>query len=143
MLDIPEVRQQVRRAIERARLDAVSRRERAEAADRQGRRFVEHVAAPVAQQVMSVLRAEGFGFRLSTPPGAVRLVSDRRREDFIDIAVDTAGDEVAIMTTVSHVRGGRVLVPERPLNAEVEMDALTERHVLEFLLHAIQVFVER
>ena len=70
-------------------------------------------------------------------------MSDRRREDFIDIAVDTGVDAVTILTTVSHVRGQRVLTTERPLGAELEMDALTEEHVLEFLLDAIRVFVER
>lgn len=143
MPDIAEVRRRVRQTIERARLDAAERRARAEAAGEQGRRFVEEVAVPVARQFQSVLRAEGFGYRLSTPPGAMRLVSDRRREDFIDIAVDATGDAVTMLTTVSRVRGGRVLVTERPLNAEVEMDALTEQHVLDFLLDALRAFVER
>ncbi len=143
MAEIAEVRQRVRRAIEQARLDAVERRARAEAAGEEGRRFIQRVATPVARQVVSVLRAERFGFRLSTPSGAVRLVSERRREDFIDIAVDAAGDPVTILTTVNHVRGGRVLTTERPLAAEVEIDALTEQHVLDFLLDAIRVFVER
>ena len=140
MLEIAEVRRRLRQTLERARLDAAARRARAEAAEAQGRRFVEEVATPVARQFVSVLRAEGFGFRLSTPAGAVRLVSERRREDFID---DTAGDAVTIMTTVSHVRGRRVLAAERPLDAEAAIDALTERHVLDFLLGAVRVFVER
>ena len=143
MPDIAEVRRRVRQTIERARLEAAERRARAEVADRQGRRFVEGVAAPVARQFQSALRAEGFKYRLSTPAGAVRLVSDRRPEDFIDIAVDATGEAVIIMTTVSRVRGRRVLVAERPLNDKVEMDALTEQDVLDFLLDAIRVFVER
>lgn len=143
MPDIAEVRRRVRQTIERARLEAAERRARAEVADRQGRRFVEGVAVPVARQFQSALRAEGFKYRLSTPAGAVRLVSDRRPEDFIDIAVDATGEAVTIMTTVSRVRGRRVLVAERPLNEKVEMDALTEQDVLDFLLDAIRVFVER
>ena len=143
MAEIAEVRQRVRQTIEQARLAAAERRARAAVAGEQGRRFIERVATPVARQVLSVLRAEGFGYRLSTPTGAVRLVSDRRREDFIDIAVDTGADAVTIMTTVSHVRGQRVLTTERSLAADLEIDALTEEHVLEFLLAAIRVFVER
>ena len=143
MAEIAEVRRRVRQTIERARLDATERRARAAVAGEQGRRFIEHVATPMVRQVLSVLRAEGYDYRLSTPAGAVRLVSDRRREDFIDIAVDTGGDAVTIMTTVSHVRGQRVLTTERPLGADLEIEALTEGHVLEFLLDAIQVFVER
>ena len=143
MAEIADVRRRVRRAIEQARLDAAERRARAAVAGEQARGFIQRVATPVARQVVSVLRAEGFVFRLSTPAGAVRLVSDRRREDFIDIAVDAADDAVTILTTVSHVRGGRVLTTERPLAADVEIDALTEQHVLDFLLDAIRVFVER
>ena len=143
MAEIAEVRQRVRQTIEQARLAAAERRARAAVAGEQGRRFIERVATPVARQVLSVLRAEGFGYRLSTPAGAVRLVSDRSREDFIDIAVDAGGDAVTIMTTVSHVRGQRVLTTERPLAADVEIEALAEGHVLEFFLDAIRVFVER
>ena len=143
MAEIAEVRRRVRQTIEQARLDAAERRARAAVAGEQGRRFVERVATPMARQLVSVLRAEGFVFRLSTPAGAVRLVSDRRREDFIDIAVDATDDAVTILTTVSHVRGGRVLAAERPLAADVGIDALTEEHVLDFFLDAIRVFVER
>lgn len=143
MAEIADVRRRVRQTIEQARLDAAERRERAAVADELGRRFVARVATPVARQLVSVLRAEGFVFRLSTPAGAVRLVSDRRREDFIGIAVDATDDAVTVMTTVSHVRGGRVLATERPLAADVGIDALTEQHVLDFLLDAIRVFVER
>ncbi len=143
MLEIADVRRRLSQTIERARLEAAERRARVAVAGEQGGRFVMHVATPVVRQFVSVLRSEGFHYRLSTPEGAVRLVSDRRREDFIDIAVDATGDAVTIMTTVSHVRGQRVLTTERPLSADLEIDALTEHHVLEFLLDAIRVFVER
>ena len=143
LLETAEVRRRVRRTIEQARHDAAERRARAAVAEEQGLRFLEDIATPVARQLVSVLRAEGFVFRLSTPAGAVRLVSDRRREDFIDIAVDATDDAVTILTTVSHVRGGRVLTTERPLAADVGIDALTEQHVLDFFLDAIRVFVER
>ena len=143
MLEISEVRQRVRQTIERVRHEAAERRARAELAGELGRRFIEHVATPVVRQIISVLRAEGFHYRLSTPAGSVRLVSAARREEFVDIAVDATGDAVTIMTTVSHVRGQRVLTAERPLSADLEIEALTEHHVLEFLLEAIRVFVER
>ncbi len=143
MIEIADVRRRVRRTIEQARLDAAERRARAAEAGERGRRFIEDVATPVVRQLVSVLRAEGFHYRLTTPAGAVRLASARRREEFIEMAVDATGDPVTIMTTVSHVRGQRVLTAEQPLSADLEIDALTEHHVLEFLLDAIRVFVER
>ena len=90
-----------------------------------------------------MLKSEGFFFRLSTPAGAVRLVSESRHEDFIDLAVDTTQDPVAIMTVVSHLHGKRVSTAERPLRAGVDIDQLTHEDVLEFLLEALPAFVQR
>ena len=47
------------------------------------------------------------------------------------------------MTRVSHVRGQRVSTTERPLGSETDLEQLTDEHVLEFLLEALPVFVER
>lgn len=143
MLEVSEVRRRVRLTIDRARQDAAERRARAEVAEERGRRFIDQTATPVARQLASALRAEGFHYRLSTPPGSVRLVSEKHHEDFIDLAVDVTQDPATIMTLISHIRGRRVSATERPLSPELEIDKLTEDHVLEFLLSALPVFVER
>jgi len=143
MLEIGEVRRRMRIAIDRARQTAAARRARADVAEGLGREFIERIATPIAQQVVSVLNAEGFRYRLSTPQGAVRLVSERHREDFIDLALDATQDPVTIMTQVSHIRGQRVSTTERPLHSGLEIDQLTESHVFEFLLEALPIFVER
>jgi len=129
--------------IERARRDAAERRSRADVAEVQARRFIQETATPLVRQVLSVLKVEGFSYRVSTPPGSVRLVSEKHHEDFVDLAVDTTQDSVTIMTTVSYVRGHRVSTTERPLADGVDIDQLTEEHVLTFLLAALPVFVER
>ena len=143
MAEVGEVRRRVRITIDRARQTAAARRARADVAEELGREFIQQVATPVAQQVVSVLNAEGFHYSLSTPLGAVRLVSDRHREDFINLGLDATQDPVTIMTLVSHVRGQRVSTTERPLHPGHSIDQLTEDHVLEFLLEALPVFVER
>jgi hypothetical protein len=143
MAEVAEVRRRVCITIDRAKQTAAARRARADVDEELGRKFIQHVATPVAQQVVSVLKAEGFHYSLSTPLGAVRLVSERHREDFIDLALDATQDPVTIMTLVSHVRGQRVSTTERPLYPGHSIDQLTEDHVLEFLLEALQVFVER
>ena len=143
MAEVGEVRRRVRITIDRARQTAAARRARADVAEELGREFIQQVATPVAQQVVSVLNAEGFHYSLSTPLGAVRLVSDRHREDFINLGLDATQDPVTIMTLVSHVRGQRVSTTERPLYPGHSIDQLTEDHVLEFLLEALPVFVER
>ncbi|MEE2636815.1 MAG: hypothetical protein VYE68_06235 [Acidobacteriota bacterium] len=143
MTDVADVRRRVRAAIERAKREASERRSRAEADAAVGQQFIRHVATPVAKQLSTVLRAEGFFFRLSTPAGAVRLVSESQREDFIELSVDTTQDPVTILTVVNHVRGHRVSTRERPLRAEVSLESLTEADVLDFLVEALPVFVER
>ena len=143
MTEVADVRRRVMATIEVARQKASERRVRADAAEEQGRRFIEATAVPVMQQVLSVLRVEGYAYRLSTPVGAARLVSEKHHEDFIDLAVDTTQDPVTIMTRVSHVRGQRVSTTERPLGSGADLKQLTDEHVLEFLLEALPVFVER
>ena len=143
MAEVSEVRQRVLAMIERAKQDAAERRARADVAEAQARRFIQDTVTPLARQVLSVLKVEGFQYRLSTPAGSVRLVFGKHHEDFIDLAVDATQDPVTIMTLVSHVRGQRVSTTERPLADSVEVDQLTEEHVLAFLLAALPVFVAR
>ena len=143
MAEVAEVRRRVLITIDKARQAATDRRARADVARELGQEFIQLTAVPVVQQVVSVLNAEGFGYRLSTPEGAVRLVSERNREDFIDLALDATQDPVTIMTQVSYVRGQRVSTRERPLQDGLGIDQLTEAHVLDFLLESLPVFVER
>jgi len=143
MSEMSDVSRRVRATIEQARSDAADRRARAERDGAYAREFLELTATPVLRQFASVLKSEGFVFRLSTPAGAVRLVSESRHEDFIDLAVDTTQDPVTIMTAVSHQRGKRVSTAERPLRPGVEIDQLIDEDVLEFLLEALPTFVQR
>ena len=143
MAEVAEVRQRVLTMVERARRDATARRARARRDEVQARRFIQETATPVVQQVLSLLRAEGFSNSLSTPAGSVRLVFEKHHEDFIDLAVDTTQDPVTIMTVVSHLRGKSVSTTERPLANGVELEQLTDEHVLVFLLSALPGFVAR
>jgi hypothetical protein len=143
MSEMSDVSRRVRAAIEQARLDAADRRVRLERDGAQARAFLEATATPVLRQFASVLRSEGFLFRLSTPAGAVQLVSESRHEDFINLAVDSTRDPVTILTMVSHIRGKRVDTAEQPLRPGVEIEQLTDEDVLEFLIGTIPVFVER
>ncbi len=143
MAEVAEVRQRVLTMVERARQDATERRARVRRDEVQARRFIQETATPVVQQVLSVLRVEGFSSSLSTPAGSVRIVFESRHEDFIDLAVDATQDPVTIMTEVSHLHGKRVSTTERPLAEDVELEQLTDEHVLAFLLAALPQFVAR
>ena len=143
MAEVSEVRQRVLTMVERARRDAAERRARAAVVEVQARRFIQETATPVVQQVLSILKVERLSFQLSTPAGSVRMTSEKHHEDFIDLAVDATQDPVTITTLVSHVRGQRVSTTDRPLADGVEVNHLTEEHVLAFLLEVLPVFVAR
>jgi hypothetical protein len=73
----------------------------------------------------------------------VRIGFDKHHEDFIDLAVDPTRDPVTIMTVVSQLHGKSVSTTERPLADNVELEQLTDEHVLAFLLSALPQFVTR
>lgn len=142
MLEISEVRRRLRQAVTQARQDAAARRAAADAADRDYARFLDEVAGPVVRQFAGALRAEGYPFQIATPAGVVRLVSERSREDVIEIALD-ASDHPVVVGRTSRGRGRRVVTEERPLRDGATIASLGEEDVLAYLLAAIPPFVER
>ena len=45
------------------------------------------------RQVASALKAEGHHFTVFTPGGGVRLMSDKSSDDFIELSLDTSGEQ--------------------------------------------------
>jgi len=104
---------------------------------------LESVATPVVRMLATALRAEGHLFQVSTPAGSVRLASERSRDDFIELALDTERDPVALVGRVSRTWGRRVLEAETILNEEPGFGSVTDEAVLAFFLKELQPFVER
>lgn len=142
MADVAEVRKQVRAAIERARGAASARRARAAEAGAAWDTCLAEVITPAVRQLANVLRAEGTPFEVQTPLGAVHLVSDRNREDRIEVELDTTIDPPAPMLIARRGRGGHVLRTERPLAGGVAMPALTEDEVIRQLLDELTPWLE-
>jgi hypothetical protein len=139
-MDTSRVRQRVTHAIERSKRRAAERRSQNDAATKAFSPFLDTIAIPLARQVANILKAEGYAFTVFTPGGSVRLMSDRTAEDFIELTLDTTGDEPRVVGHTSRARGRRVLESERALGAP---DSLSEEDVLDFLLREIEAFVER
>ena len=142
MAEVSEIRKRLRHAIAKAREEASAHRALVDAAERDFGRFLEEVAAPAFRQFAGVLRAEGCPFHIATPAGGVRLESDRARDDFIELSLDTSGPPVVIGRT-SRGRGRRVVADERVLCDGAAVAALTEEDVLAFLLTVVPSLVER
>ena len=136
------VRNRLRETIERAKRRAADRRGHHDEAARAYDAFLEHVATPLMRQVAGALKADGYAFTVFTPSGSVRLMSDRRAEDFIEIVLDAASDAPRVLGHVSRLRGRHIVETERPIGNGTP-GAVSEEDVLEFLLKEIEPFVER
>jgi hypothetical protein len=139
-VEIADVKRRVRETIDRAKREAAERRYRNDGAARDYETFLDRVAVPIFKQVANVLRAEGYAFTVFTPGGSVRLASDRAGEDYVELRLDTAGNRPTVTGHASRSRGRRVVESEQPLG---EPAAVSEDHVLAFLLTALEPLVER
>jgi len=142
-LEVSLVRRRLKAAMDAARRRSQQRRERASEAERAYETFLNGVATPVTRQVANALKAEGYSFSVFTPAGGLRLASDTGRDDFIDFALDTSGEQPEVVARVSYSRGSRTLDEERTLKRGTSPDAITEDEVLEFLLSALEPWLER
>ena len=142
-MEIAEVRRRLLQRISRARKGAASRRAELDAAGKEYEHFLTHTAAPMFLQFAAALRAEGYAFHTTTPAGAVRLVSERSPDDFIEVELDVGGARPLVVGRSSYARGRRRLASERPVREGTSIAALTEEDVLDFLLAEVGPFVER
>jgi hypothetical protein len=132
------VRNRLRREMEAARRTAAERRGRTSAATLAYDVFLEKVGMPAFRMMANVLRAEGVPFELQTPAGAVRLVSDRVRDDAIEMGLDTAADPPQPIFVTTRTRGGRMLRTERPVKDHSAIDTITEDEVIEGLIEELR-----
>ncbi len=142
-MEISLVRNRVLHAITAAKERSQVRRQRTADAERAYLAFLRDVAAPVTRQVASALKAESYAFTVFTPGDGLRLAADRGRDDFIEFALDTVGDQPQVIGRISRTRGSRTIDEERPVKAGVSPEALTDEDVLDFLVRALEPWLER
>ena len=143
MLDIADVRKRVRLTIEQSRSRAQERRNRVASVEREIIAVLEHVVAPVFRVVAGALKSEGYLFRVLTPSGSVRLVTETKENDFIELRLDSMRDPPVLMARISRTWGRRVLVDDKTILDSQSITNWTEDEVLVFLLGEIKPFVER
>ncbi|PYQ76957.1 MAG: hypothetical protein DMG04_01800 [Acidobacteria bacterium] len=137
-----DVRKRVRETIERARRRAADRRARGDEASHDFDAFLERVAVPLVRQIANVLKADGYHFTVFTPSGSVRLMSDRRAEDYIELTFDASGDTGRVVGRSSHLRGKNVIESEQPVGSG-KPASITEEELLDFLMKELEPLVER
>jgi hypothetical protein len=126
-----------------ARERMLRRRERTADAETEYDQLLTQVATPLARQLANALNAEGYAFTVSTPGRGLRLALDRGRDDFIELALDTDGDEPIVVGRTRHTRGSRTIEDERPIKPGVTPGQLSEQDVLEFFVSALEPWLER
>src|SRR4030095_5625706 len=125
-----------------ARERAKRKREEAATAESAYDSFLANVAVPLARQVAGSLKAEGYAFTLSTPGRGLRLALDRGQDDFIELALDSDAEPPTVTGRIRRTRGSRTLEEERPVKAGTSPDQLTEDDVLEFLVNALEPWLD-
>ena len=139
-MEIADVRKRVNETIERAKRRAAERRTRTDEAGRAFDSYLEVTAVPLFRQIANILRADGYPFNVFTPTGSVRLMSDRRTEDFIEVLLDTTADQPQLVLHSSRGRGRRVDESERAIG---DPATLTEQDLLTIVLKELEPLVER
>jgi hypothetical protein len=136
--DVGLIRKRLRSEIEHARRSAAERRERAAAATRAYENFLNDIAIPVFRSMATVLRAEGILFEVQTPSNGVRLVSDRNRDDLIELELDATQDPPQVLLSSTRTKGSRTFRNERPVKERITIDRITEDDLLERLFDEIR-----
>jgi hypothetical protein len=137
------VRRRVQAALAAARERSQQRRQRVADAESRYDHFLSDVAVPLARQVVNVLKAEGRSFTVSTPGRSVRLEPDRGRDDFVEIALSTELDPPTVVGLIRYTRGSRTIDEERPVKSGAAPDQISEDELLEFLVRALEPWIER
>jgi hypothetical protein len=142
-LEVSQVRRRLTAAIEQARRDAQQRRERSSEVQRAYDVFLAEVAVPVARMAANVLKAEGYPFTVATPGGGLRLISDKGRDDYVEIVLDTTANPPLVIGRISYARGSRTIAEERAVKAGAPPQNISEEEFLDFLVGALAPWLER
>ena len=142
-MEISLVRKRVRQCIEHARTVGAARRDANREAAAAWERLLAEVAGPLVQQIAQVLKAEGQAFRVDTPAGRVRLVSERSADDHIELALDTTGQAPVVVAAVNRTRGRERMSDEHIVASGADIASLDDERLREVLAGVLGPLVER
>jgi hypothetical protein len=78
-----------------------------------------------------------------TPGNGLRFASDRGRDDFIELALDTSVHNPEVIARISQQRGSRTTDEEVPVKRGASPGEISEEDFLEFVLGALEPWLER
>jgi hypothetical protein len=142
-VEVSHVNRRLKAALDQARTRAQSRRQRTAEAEKAYAGFLEQVATPVTRQMANALKAAGLNFTVATPEGGLQLSSDRGRDDFVAFGLDDSGAQPQVVGRVRVTRGSRTTDETMPVKAGAAPEDIGEEDVLEFLIRALEPWLER
>src|SRR3954451_12810718 len=137
-MEVSDVRRRLRTALEDVKRRADEHRVKKDAAVRDWERVLADVAVPVFHQIALALNAEGFRYKVTTPGAAVRLVPERGGDEFVELSLDTEGDEPVVMIRSTRGRGRRTVANERSLGARTAVSALTDTDLADAIIDELK-----
>jgi hypothetical protein len=141
-MEISDVRRRVAETVERAKQAAAERRARSDESARDYTVFLDTIAVPLVRQVANALKVQGFPFAVFTPSGSVRLASEKSGDDYIEVSLDSSGEQPVIVGQSRRARGRRVVERERTIGGPAIRE-VTEEQLLDYLLEELQALVEK
>jgi len=141
-MDVSELRKRILRGIDDARRETSVRRSVVDEARKDYERFLVQVAVPMFRQAALVLNAAVQPHEVHTPAETVRLVSEQSPHTYLEIELDTARAQPAVIGRVSLARGRQGhIVEERPIGDGKAISTLTEEDLSAFLVGEIPKLV--
>ena len=138
-MEVSDVRRRVREILADAKRTAADRRTRRDAAAQAWADALERGVLPVSRHHVQALKADGFPVQISTPADAVRIASETRPQDYIELTLEPDTDEDAtVVGRISHGRGRETLSEERVfVRGSGAIASIQEDQVLDFLAKAL------
>ena len=142
-MEVSDVRRRLRGAIEDAKRRAAERRLQVDDASRAWQEKLDDTVVPAFHTMAQALAAEGQRFKVETPAGAARLSLERSAEEFVELALDTDGEEPALFARSTRGRGRRIISSERVVREGAAVAQLSQEDVVTLLLEELVPFIER
>ena len=142
-MEVSDVRRRLRSAMEDAKRRAAERRLQVDEASRAWGEALNDTVVPAFHTMAQALAAEGHRFKVETPAGAARLSLERTAEEFVELALDTDGDEPALFLRSTRGRGRRIISSERVVREGAAVAQLSQDDVVTLLLEELVPFIER
>jgi len=142
-MEVSDVRRRLRSAMEDAKRRAAERRLQVDEASRAWEEALNDTVVPAFHTMAQALAAEGHRFKVETPAGAARLALERGAEEFVELALDTDGDEPALFLRSTRGRGRRIISSEHVVREGAAVAQLSQDDVVTWLLEELVPFIER